>query len=144
MTLHFSAFASFYRAAEQGRFPKLSDSSDLWRLLIVITQRKINRRLRNDNRQKRRPPREGAGKLDPVELADIASNEPTPAFYVAALDSFRDLIDRLGDTTLQTIALLKMEGYTNEEICQRLACSVSTVERKLRRIRHEWASIADD
>ena len=139
-----SAFASFYRAAEQGRFPQLSDSTDLWRLLIAITQRKISRRVRNDNRQKRRPLTKGASRLDPVELADVASNEPTPAFYVAAIDSFRDLIDRLGDPTLQSIALLKMEGYTNDEIGRQLACSVSTVERKLRRIRHEWANIADD
>jgi DNA-directed RNA polymerase specialized sigma24 family protein len=36
---------------------------------------------------------------------------------------------------------MKMEGYTNEEIARRIGCSLSTVERKLRRIRHEWASV---
>src|SRR5262249_40194860 len=35
-----SAFASFYRGAEQGRFPKLNDRQDLWRLLVTITARK--------------------------------------------------------------------------------------------------------
>src|SRR5260370_3647008 len=34
------AFDSFCRAAEQGRFPKLHDRHDLWRLLVSITARK--------------------------------------------------------------------------------------------------------
>src|SRR6516164_6398408 len=35
-----SAFDSFCRAAEQGRFPRLSDRSDLWQLLVLLTARK--------------------------------------------------------------------------------------------------------
>ncbi len=35
-----SAFDSFCRAAEQGRFPRLSDRDDLWQLLVLITTRK--------------------------------------------------------------------------------------------------------
>ena len=34
------AFNSFCRGAEQGRFPKLDDSTDLWRVLVTITERK--------------------------------------------------------------------------------------------------------
>jgi hypothetical protein len=32
------AFDSFCRAATQGRFPRLDDRDDLWRLLVVITE----------------------------------------------------------------------------------------------------------
>ena len=35
-----SAFDSFCRGAEQGRFPRLDDRDNLWRLLVVITERK--------------------------------------------------------------------------------------------------------
>jgi DNA-directed RNA polymerase specialized sigma24 family protein len=38
------------------------------------------------------------------------------------------------------VATFKLEGYTNEEIADRLGCVVSTVERKLARIRGKWAS----
>jgi DNA-directed RNA polymerase specialized sigma24 family protein len=69
--LALSAFASFCRAAEEGRFPDLSDRDDLWRLLV-------------------------------------------------------------------TIAVAKIEGFTNKEIADRLDCSVSTVERSLRLIRRIW------
>ena len=35
-----SAFASFCRGVEHGRFPRLEDQDDLWRLLVTITARK--------------------------------------------------------------------------------------------------------
>src|SRR5208282_1911184 len=35
-----SAFDSFWQGAAQGRFPKLNDRHDLWRLLFTITARK--------------------------------------------------------------------------------------------------------
>src|SRR5262245_23123958 len=36
-----SAFDSFCRGLAQGRFPSLNDEGDLWRLLVVITARKV-------------------------------------------------------------------------------------------------------
>jgi hypothetical protein len=36
------------------------------------------------------------------------------------------------------LALLKLEGYTNEEVAGRLACSVRTVKRRLALIRRTW------
>jgi DNA-directed RNA polymerase specialized sigma24 family protein len=39
---------------------------------------------------------------------------------------------------LQQVALAKLEAYTNQEIGDRLDCSVSTVERSLRLIRKIW------
>src|SRR5262249_44160402 len=35
-----SAFDSFCRAASAGRFPKLNDRDDLWRILVALTLRK--------------------------------------------------------------------------------------------------------
>ncbi len=48
------------------------------------------------------------------------------------------LHDRLGEAELRSIALWKLEGYTNEEIAQKLDCVPRTVERKLARIRNLW------
>src|SRR4051812_20120134 len=36
-----SAFDSFCAGADRGRFPQLADRDDLWRLLVVITARKV-------------------------------------------------------------------------------------------------------
>jgi hypothetical protein len=48
-----SAFDSFFRAAGEGRFPKLEDREDLWKLLFVMTERKALRRVKHERRQKR-------------------------------------------------------------------------------------------
>src|SRR5262245_51958409 len=47
------AFASFCRAAEAGRFPRLADRHDLWRLLVTLTERKASNLIRAERRQKR-------------------------------------------------------------------------------------------
>ena len=74
--------------------------------------------------------------LDPVHLTDL---EATPALAAQLTDECRRLLDRLGDETLRSVALWKMEGYTNAEIAAKLDCVETTVERKLRRIRILWA-----
>jgi DNA-directed RNA polymerase specialized sigma24 family protein len=50
----------------------------------------------------------------------------------------RRLLDVLNDATLRAVAVAKMEGYTNEEIADRLEVALPTVERKLQRIRRIW------
>jgi DNA-directed RNA polymerase specialized sigma24 family protein len=57
-------------------------------------------------------------------------------------EEFERLLDRLGDPVLQSVALWKMEGHTNQEIATKLSQDRPThersVERKLQRIRRTW------
>src|SRR5208282_4065785 len=48
-----SAFNSFCAGAAQGRFPKLADRDELWRLLVVITARKAMAQAQRQGRKKR-------------------------------------------------------------------------------------------
>jgi DNA-directed RNA polymerase specialized sigma24 family protein len=141
-----SAFHSFCRGAEQGRFPRLSDRDDLWQLLVLLTARKASNLVQRERRQKR-----GGGKVwnasalascaAPAErdaFADLIGREPDPAFAVQVAEQCRRLLERLGDATLQAVALWKMEGYTNDEIAGKLNRSTVTVERKLQLIRGIW------
>jgi hypothetical protein len=45
-----SAFDSFCRGAEQGRFPRLDDRDNLWRLLMLLTARKAWHLARDEGR----------------------------------------------------------------------------------------------
>jgi DNA-directed RNA polymerase specialized sigma24 family protein len=47
-------------------------------------------------------------------------------------------LDSLGDDQLKTVAVWKLEGYSNEEIAQRLGRTLRSVERKLQVIRSLW------
>lgn len=141
-----SAFASFCRAAEAGRYPQLSDRDDLWRLLFAITENKAHNLIRDERRQKR-----GGGAVvteaglnRPTDSAHVgldqfAGREPTPEFAVQLAEECQRLLALLDDAELQTIAIWKMEGATTAEISDRLGCAVSTVERRLRLIRQVWA-----
>ena len=60
-----SAFDSLCAGLARGQFPKLADRDDLWRLLVVITTRKVQAQVRRQLRQKR-----GGGQVRPAsELA---------------------------------------------------------------------------
>jgi DNA-directed RNA polymerase specialized sigma24 family protein len=133
-----SAFHSFCRAAEQGRFPKLDDRDDLWRLLVVLTTRKAAHLIRDGNRLKRGGGGSwGHGGEEEVDLDLVASEEPDPKFVAEVAEESRRLLSRLDDAQ-RAIVMWKMEGYTNEEVAVKLACVPRTVERKLRLIRAIW------
>jgi DNA-directed RNA polymerase specialized sigma24 family protein len=143
-----SAFESFCRGAEQGRFPKLHDRDNLWGLLVVITERKACDLMLHERRQKRgggdvRGESAFAGALDFGEgdaaLEQLASRDPTPQLAAQVADECRRLLKLLGDATLRSVAVWKMEGYTNAEIAEKLDCAQVTVERKLQLIRTLWA-----
>jgi DNA-directed RNA polymerase specialized sigma24 family protein len=138
-----SAFDSFCRGAEAGRFPLLHDRNDLWSLLAVITARKAMNQAKYHRRQKRgggNVAGESAFFIDGSEqggagIAQIVGSEPTPEFAATLVEQFAELLDRLGDSQLSQIAVRKMEGYSNSEIATEWGCANSTVVRKLRLIR---------
>jgi DNA-directed RNA polymerase specialized sigma24 family protein len=138
-----SAFDSFCRAAEEGRFPRLDDRDDLARVLLMLTARKALRLRRDQGRQKR-----GGGRVvgeadlpagDEAALAEVMGDEPTPEFAAQVAEECRRLLGMLGDEQLRQMAVARMEGCTAEELAARFDCAPSTVARKLKKIRETWA-----
>jgi DNA-directed RNA polymerase specialized sigma24 family protein len=127
-----SAFDSFFQRAMAGKFPKLDDRHDLWRILFTITARKAC-----DAIEKRESGKRGGGwkKLNADTLDLLAGTEPTPEFVFMMIEQLNSLLDQLGDDQLRQIAVWKMEGETNQEIADRLACALRTVSNKLNLIR---------
>ena len=138
-----SAFDSFCRGVEQGRFPDLKDRDGLWALLVLITVRKAadliqyNRRDRRGGGRVRGDSalagRQGDAGAD--GLAQIESGDPTPDLAAQLAEEFQRLLDRLGSDELRAIAVWKLEGYTNAEVAAQLGCAAVSIERRLRLIR---------
>ena len=145
-----SAFDSFCRAAAEGRFPRLDDRDDLWRLLVALTERKAADQVRRARRLKRGGGRVGAkGDLaaggpddGPAVLDAVAGPEPTPAFAAELAEEYRRLFEALRDKDLQRIAAWRLEGHTVDEIAARLGCARRTVARRLELIRTLWRTRA--
>jgi DNA-directed RNA polymerase specialized sigma24 family protein len=107
-------------------------------LLFTITARKAQDYLQYDGREKR-----SAGAPE-VDAGQAPSREPSAQAAAELTRDFQHLLDRLEDPVLQSVALWKMEGFTNGEIAAKLSTFrptvERTVERKLQRIRGIWAS----
>jgi DNA-directed RNA polymerase specialized sigma24 family protein len=137
---------SLWAGAVHGRFPLLHDRDNLWGLLIVLTTRKAADEKARSRRQKRGGGRvrgESAFDGNPATASDpglgmILSEQPSPATLVELEDSLQQLLGRLDDETLRTIALWRMQGYTRDEIADQLGCARRTVARKLELIRKKW------
>lgn len=140
-----AAFDSFCRGVKDGRFPKLDDRDDLWQVLVMLTARKAANQAKEQRRQKR-----GGGLVrgesvfergDDEPLAGIdqvVGGEPTPEFAEQVGEACSHLLNKLTDELLQSIALAKLEGYTNDEIAARFGVRTRTIERKLSLIRELW------
>jgi len=141
-----SALNSFFEGVALGRFPQLCDRDDLWRLLVHITARKAIDQINHERRKKRRP--DSVVKvwthaaLDDSDaeagLEQVVGNEPTPEFAAQFAEEYERRLHSLNSPELRSVAVWKMEGYSNAEIAQKLGCVERSVERKLRLIRDRW------
>ncbi len=138
-----SAFRSFCFAAQHGRYPLLSDRSDLWNLLVSITIHKALHVLRNESRKKRGGGQQvlgnNSGYSDFDLIEQLIGNEPTPEVAVQVVEDAESLLNQLPSQELVELATLKLDGYTNAEIAARWQKTERTVERKLNLIRKIWS-----
>ncbi len=78
------------------------------------------------------------GDRETGNIARAISLEPTPEFAESVADECRRLLGRLRDDSLRAVAVLRMEGCTNDEVALRLGCSPRTIARKIELIRRSW------
>jgi DNA-directed RNA polymerase specialized sigma24 family protein len=134
-----SVFDTVFRRARDGEFSRLNDRHDLWQILVLITRRKAANLIKQEFSQKR------GGKLARTCLDDVeelVAQGPAPQFAAQVAEECGRLLETLGKPDLKSVAVWKMEGYTNDEIADRLQRSVATVERKLALIRDIWQAEA--
>ena len=142
-----SVLRCLYEGAARGQFAELVNRGELWQLLAAITGRKVIDQQRRLTQQKR-----GGGRVrgdsvvhgnddehSSVGFDQFRGEAATPEVLAIAAEEFQRLMLRLGDDRLRQIAQCKLEGYTNEEIGQRLGLACRSIERKLQRIRQIWA-----
>lgn len=132
---------SVFRRLGEGKFT-IDSRNNLWALLFTIMDRKcigINSRnfakkrggdhqivgeavlAKNDS---------GIGGLDRLDSAaatpeDIVRCEET-------IDGYFDKLEKHGDQTVTEVVAMRLEGYSNQEISERIGRGLATVERKFK------------
>jgi len=139
-----SAFDGLVRGVEAGKFPRLDDRGDLWRVLLMMTANKARNAVRDENREKRRGGQVAhaiaAADSDPAGVV-VPSGDPDPAEVVALAESVGQMLAALGDAELRLVAEMALAGHSNAEIADAIKKVVPTVERKRMRIREIWAAM---
>jgi DNA-directed RNA polymerase specialized sigma24 family protein len=134
-----SAFNSFFSAARAGRFPELHDRTGLWPLLVKITARKAINQVKRQQTKKR----SNNAEEEVVDIAHLVGDEPTPQFAAEVAEQVQRLLGQL-DAELRTVAMMKLEGFTNVEIADHFGVVERSIARKLARIRLEWGDETGD
>ena len=142
-----SVFESLWKGANAGRFQQVTDRDELWWLLQAMTRRKVVSHIRHATAQLRSPGHVPASlsQADPGTVyRELLTDEPNGEYVVIMQDQFSHLLSLLRDDKLRQIAVLKLEGCSNEEICRSLDVSSATATRKLRLIRETWQQAIDE
>lgn len=130
-----STFHLLCTKLQDGQYPTISDRDDLWHLMLTVLIRKICRRVKYQQAAKRI---DTQGNRDSTLIEDLpaaTSQEISQECY--------ELVAMLKDPNLEKIALLKFEGYTNDEIASQLNRTRRTVQRMLNLIRNIWQEELD-
>jgi RNA polymerase sigma factor (sigma-70 family) len=126
-----SAYRSFFVAARDNRFV-LNRSGDLWRLLVKIMLAKLYDRAAEHQAARRDVNREAipsANEETNAWLPAIA-RDPSPAEVAQAIDELERLLLLLPELGKQVVDL-RLHGYRQDEIAERLGCAERTVRRWL-------------
>lgn len=142
-----SVMRCLYEGAARGQYSGLANRRELWRLLAIITARKVIAKQRLLNKQKRGGGRvRGDSALNGNSFGrsregfdQFRSDAASPEVLAIAAEEFQRLMALLDDDRLRQIAQFKLEGYTNEEIGDRIGLTCRSIERKLQKIRQAWA-----
>ena len=126
-----SVFRTFFRRARNGEF-HIDHSTSLWHLLVKIAINKIHKQAERHTAQIRDVNAE-VGPTPDGFIPDVAAQEPSPAEAVALADEIESVLKKFRPHEVEMFRLC-LEGFTAEEICQRVGTSRWTVRRTLDQI----------
>jgi RNA polymerase sigma-70 factor (ECF subfamily) len=136
-----SAYKSFFQRHQDGDF-QISNWDHLWGLLTIITVRKCADRAVYFTAEKRNMNREaGQGtEAAPAPWQLAVDREPSPEEAIVLSETVEDLFRSIGDEDERAIIELSLQGYTTQEISDKIGRAERSVRRLRERIRERLES----
>jgi RNA polymerase sigma factor (sigma-70 family) len=131
----------------EDRYPLLNDRDNLWAILARVTVcRALDERKRRQRHQRRlgmvASDATSSSAVEPRErfpVETVVDRAPLPDLVLEATEQIERLMGLLGShPRLATLARLKLQGATQEQISDELQVSQRTIRRDLARIREIW------
>jgi RNA polymerase sigma-70 factor (ECF subfamily) len=133
-----SVFRTFFQRVQEGRFD-FADPDDLGKLLVRITVHKTLRQVAFHKAAKRDPNLEvGQGTETQQSWEEVLDAEPSPEQAVAFIDELESFLTRLRPQDRQILEM-RLQGWSNDEICQKL----NIYDRKIRRVIERIRGLAE-
>jgi RNA polymerase sigma-70 factor (ECF subfamily) len=126
-----SAYKSFFLRYGEGALAA-EGWDGLWGLLTCITMRKCADRVRYHRAERRDVGREAAGEDEPWR--DAAGREPTPEEAAVLAETVEGLLRGL-DGDERAVVELSLQGFSTQEISERLGRATRSVRRLRERVR---------
>ena len=130
-----SAYRSFFRAAQQGRF-EVTETGDLWRLLAAITLNKLSKQIEKHQAAKR-DIRSEASPNDTRSAGDATpavARDPSVDSVAMMEDEILFLLSELDEQQGEMFSL-RLAGYQLEEIASETGRSERTVRRTMDKVK---------
>jgi RNA polymerase sigma-70 factor (ECF subfamily) len=129
-----SVFRTFFGRLQAGQF-HLDQQNDLCKLLVRITVNKTLRQVAFQKAAKRDPAHEAhTDSADQDQVLELLAREPAPEEAVAFLDQLEHFLAQL-DPQERRILEMRLQGYSNEDICRELGIYDRKIRRVLERVR---------
>jgi RNA polymerase sigma-70 factor, ECF subfamily len=131
-----SVFKSVFRGINTGNYDA-PPGGTLWQLMAIVAVHKVRRNARLRSAQRRDARRTQS--LNAMENFDTADDCTSDEFEAA----IREAIENLKESE-QDVVLLRVQGYSVEEIASKLERSRRSIERTLHNIRKKMLSSIDE
>jgi RNA polymerase sigma-70 factor (ECF subfamily) len=129
-----SVFRTFFTRTKDGKF-QVENPDDVWKLLARITVNKTFRQIAFHRAAKRNVNLEKAQGDDTQDyLVTLLDRGPTPEMANQFLDQVEHFLNRLRPEDRQILEL-RMQGYKDVEIAEKLNISDRTIRRLMERVR---------
>lgn len=136
-----SAIESLIIRVRGGDYADVNDHVSLWNLLALIIHRKLIKYRRRMYRPKRSPENPIVG-VDDVTgdsswgagVSAVDQNPPAISSVIAE-ETLAQILKRLSDNEASSVLLLRLEGYSDVEIAEKLQHTRNWVQRRNKKIR---------
>lgn len=136
------AFYEFCVAIEKNHFEDIADRTQLWHVLSMIAVRKANDHRKREQAHKRG----GTSQVLPLNSfrEQLASLDANPELHMDLLEQCDLLLRQLNSTELRNVAELKLHGYTNSEIANKLKVSRRTIQYMMAKIKTVFLAVGSE
>lgn len=136
-----SAYQTLFQKLQSGQFVNVDSRDTFWALLTIIAARKAKDFGRRDRALKRGGIRTIS--LDNANEKELISTDSQSEMDFLITEECLVLIDQLEDPDLKHVALLRLEGLSNQEIAEQLKFSQRSVQRIVKLIKEIWEKKAN-